>query len=140
MNLTFEQIVAMAPDAAAAAAGKNLSAAKHWPDLGRSAHALWGKCQGSALYQVKVDLAEIAFNCTCPSRKLPCKHVLGLLMLAVNSPDRVALTEGPPWVDEWIQKRRARKDKADAPEERQAAAPADEKARERRAEQRTKKV
>jgi SWIM zinc finger len=140
MNLTLEQIVAMAPDAAAAAAGKSLRTAKHWPELGRSVHALWGKCQGSAVYQVKVDLVDFAFNCTCPSRKLPCKHVLGLLILAVHSPDLVSLNEGPAWVDEWLQKRRARKEKAGAPQEGQAHAPAEEKARERRALQRSRKV
>ena len=71
MNLTIEQIVEMAPDAVAADAGKKLVAAKHWPELGRSPAAVWGKCQGSNVYQVKVDLVNIAFNCTCPSRKLP---------------------------------------------------------------------
>jgi SWIM zinc finger len=140
MNLTLEQIVAMAPDAAAAAAGKKLSAVKDWRDLGRSAQALWGKCEGSDLYQVKVDLVEIAFNCTCPSRKLPCKHVLGLLMMAVQSPELVALDEVPAWADEWIQKRRARKEKAERPKEGEAQAPVDEKARERRAAQRSRKV
>ena len=31
-------------------------AAKHWLDLGRSAEAIWGRCQGSSVYQVKVDV------------------------------------------------------------------------------------
>jgi uncharacterized Zn finger protein len=42
---------------------------------------------GKGLYQIRVDLGEFAYNCTCPSRKLPCKHVLGhqgLLVLAVR--------------------------------------------------------
>jgi hypothetical protein len=140
MNLTFEQIAAMAPDAVAASAGKQLMAAKHWTELGRSALALWGKCQGSAVYQVKVDLVDIAFNCTCPSRKLPCKHVLGLMMLVVQSPESVALAEGPAWVDEWIQKRRARKEKSDASKEALAGTPVDVRARDRRAVQRNMKV
>ena len=81
MNLTLEQVEQMAPDAAAAAAGKKLVAAKSWSELGCSPAALWGKCQGSAVYQVKVDLANLGYNCSCPSRKFPCKHVLGLLKI-----------------------------------------------------------
>ncbi len=140
MNLTLEQIVEMAPDAAAADAGKKLAAAKHWPDLGRSPAAVWGKCQGSALYQVKVDLVNIAFNCTCPSRKLPCKHVLGLLMLAAQSPENVALGQAPAWVDEWLEKRRARQEKPVAAGGDETKAPVDEKGRQRRTEQRSQKV
>jgi uncharacterized Zn finger protein len=79
MNLTVEQVAEMAPDPAAAAAGKKLVALKLWSDLGRSPAAIWGKCQGSALYQVKIDLANMGTSCSCPSRKFPCKHALGLL-------------------------------------------------------------
>ena len=95
MNLTLEQVEQMAPDAAAAAAGRKLMAVKNWSDLGQSPEALWGKCQGSAVYQVKVDLSNFGYNCSCPSRKFPCKHVLGLFMLAVQSP-RQSLREQLP--------------------------------------------
>ncbi len=42
-----------------------------------------GLCQGSGRqpYQARVDLAEPAFKCSCPSRKFPCKHGLALLLL-----------------------------------------------------------
>ncbi len=140
MNLTLEQIAAMAPDAAAAAAGKALSAGKYWLEVGRSESALWGKCQGSAVYQVKVDLVQIAYNCTCPSRKLPCKHVLGMLMLAATSPEEAAAGEAPAWVVEWLEKRRAREEKVAAPKAETPRSPAGEKARERRSEERNKKV
>src|SRR5258708_4872950 len=107
MNLTLEQIEKMAPDAASAAAGKKLVGIKHWPELGRSAAAVWGKCQGSAVYQVKVDLANMGYNCTCPSRKFPCKHVLGLLMLTVQSAEAVADRSAPDWIEELLAKRRS---------------------------------
>jgi hypothetical protein len=140
MNLTLEQVEQMAPDAAAAAAGKKLVAAKSWSELGRSPAALWGKCQGSAVYQVKVDLANLGHNCSCPSRKFPCKHVLGLLMMAVRLPETVVQGETPAWVDEWLQKRREREEKQVGPKTEPAPRPADEKARQRRTEQRSKLV
>jgi len=140
MNLTFEQIEEMAPDRAAVAAGKKLAAASQWPELGRSPEALWGKCQGSSVYQVKVDLVNMGYNCSCPSRKLPCKHVLGLLMLAAQSPETVQLSEAPTWVGDWLLKRHAREEKQSAPETKPAHGPADEKAAQRRAMERTKIV
>ena len=134
----------MAPDPSAAAAGKSLAAAKHWPELGRSEGALWGKCQGSAVYQVKVDLVQIAFNCTCPSRKIPCKaNVLAVMMLAVQSPPRAhfAISAEPPeWVVDWLEKRRAREEKLAASRDDAPPSPADSKARQRRTEERNKKV
>ena len=81
MQLTAEQIAEMAPDPASAAAGKKLAGLKHWQSVGKNTAALWGLCQGSAVYQVKVDLANMGYHCSCPSRMFPCKHVLGLLLL-----------------------------------------------------------
>ena len=140
MNLTVEQVIEMAPDAAAAAAGKKLAPAKNWPELGQSSTAIWGKCQGSSVYQVKIDIANLGYNCSCPSRKFPCKHVLGLLMLAVQSPDAVAQSDAPAWVNEWLEKRRVRDEKQAVRPAEPAPGPADDKARQRRTEQRGKLV
>jgi len=136
INLTIEQVAEMAPDPASAAAGKKLVGVKHWPELGRSPDALWGKCQGSAVYQVKVELSNLGYNCNCPSRKFPCKHVLGLLMLAAQSPEAVAEKSSPDWVDDWLAKRRAREEKQDAAKKEPPAEPVDQKAKQKRAEQR----
>src|SRR5262249_26770136 len=108
MNLTADQIAGLAPDASSVAAGKKLGKESSWTTLGRNGQALWGECQGSALYQVRVELGEWANKCTCPSRKLPCKHVLGLLFLAAATPAAVADTEPPVWVTDWLSKRQAR--------------------------------
>ena len=87
MHLSSEQVLALAPDAGSAAAGKKLANTRHWRNLGQNAEAAWGECQGSALYQVRVELATFAVKCTCPSHKFPCKHGLGLLLLATNATD-----------------------------------------------------
>ncbi|HLG61507.1 MAG TPA: SWIM zinc finger family protein [Ktedonosporobacter sp.] len=107
IQLTADQVLTMAPDASSSAAGKKLANAKNWKNLGQSPEALWGECQGSALYQVRVDLSSLTIQCSCPSRKLPCKHGLGLLLLAVNTPSTVPTTEPPEWITAWLAKRAA---------------------------------
>ena len=114
MNLTAEQITALAPDAASVKAGRGLVHPGKWSTLGQSADALWGECQGSGAkpYQVAIDLGGPVFKCTCPSRKFPCKHGLGLLFLAVERASAVSTAEPPPWVADWLTARREKAEKA----------------------------
>jgi hypothetical protein len=105
IQLTSEQVLALAPDASSASAGKKHGNTKFWQNLGISADALWGECQGSALYQVKVELASLTSQCSCPSRKLPCKHCLGLLLLAATNKSAFPEVEPPEWVTGWLAKR-----------------------------------
>ena len=82
-TLTAEQILALAPDPASARAGQGLANARKWATLGCDMRSAWGECQGSARepYRTQIDLSEPAFRCSCPSRKFPCKHGLGLFNL-----------------------------------------------------------
>ncbi|HEY7020862.1 MAG TPA: SWIM zinc finger family protein [Ktedonobacterales bacterium] len=126
-TITPEQALALAPDSSSATAGKKLAVVKHWKNLGRTVTALWGECQGSALYQVRVDLNGMAVKCSCPSRKLPCKHGLGLILLSVNQPGALPESEPPEWAASWLAKRSAPKDatpKASAASPEKAAAQA----------------
>jgi hypothetical protein len=124
---TAEQVLAMAPDAGAARSATGLAAPRQWLRLGRSDVAAWGECQGSAKlpYQTEVELGEPAFRCTCPSRKFPCKHGLGLLLLLQRQPD--AFVQGPPpdWVADWLASRaqRAQRRAERPPSASSAAAP-----------------
>lgn len=119
---TMERILALAPDPASAKAGQGLSSPRKWVSLGQSERVLWGECQGSGAnpYQTQIDLNEPAFKCTCPSRKFPCKHAIGLfLMLGPKVP---AIDGTPPdWVTKWIssrdEKQQAKKDKSEKPSE-----------------------
>jgi hypothetical protein len=139
VNLTAEQVLALAPDPSSASAARKLGVARPWKNLGRSARAMWGECQGSALYQVRVDLTDMATKCTCPSRKFPCKHALGMLLLAATCADSFIAAEHPEWVGEWLGKRAA---SAERKEARAAAAdkPPDPEAQAKRAEQRLARV
>lgn len=106
MNYTGEQIIALAPDAASAKAGRTLATASKWQNVGQNDRALWGECQGSGAkpYQTVIDLSEPAFKCSCPSRKFPCKHGLGLFLLIADRP--AAGNAAPPaWAAEWLDKR-----------------------------------
>lgn len=123
MRLTSDQVMALAPDSGSASNGKKLANTRHWKNLGQNDAALWGECQGSALYQVRVDLATNEASCSCPSRKFPCKHGLGLMLLAVSLPDAVPTGEPPDWVQSWLAKRATNKAKQEA---KQAAPQHDE--------------
>ena len=102
MILTPEQVLALAPDAASAAAARKLAHPRDWHGLGRSDHALWGECQGSARYQVRVHLPDAAVKCSCPSRKFPCKHGLALMLIAAGQPELVPDAAAPSWVADWL--------------------------------------
>ena len=140
LSLTAEQVATLAPDAASLAAGKKLAAGRDWSNVGRDARALWGECKGSALYQVRIDLSDLSAKCTCPSRKFPCKHALGLLLKAAADPGAVATGAAPDWVDEWLARRGAAAEKKEKKKADAAVAPLDEKAQARRAERRAERV
>ncbi|HEY9784704.1 MAG TPA: SWIM zinc finger family protein [Candidatus Obscuribacterales bacterium] len=112
-NLTVDQVIAMAPDAASAKSGKDLASPRKWASLGCNEDCAWGECQGSGAlpYQTRVDLADLTFKCTCPSRKFPCKHSLALLLLFVEQQAAFTQIESPSWVDEWLSARRSRLEK-----------------------------
>lgn len=108
MNYSPEQIIALAPDAASARAGRSLATASKWQTVGQTERALWGECQGSGAkpYQTVIDLNEPAFKCSCPSRKFPCKHAIGLFLLVANQPATGNReTTIPAWAAEWLDKR-----------------------------------
>jgi hypothetical protein len=138
--LTTEQALALAPDPASASAGQKLATERSWQGLGRDERAAWGECKGSALYQVRIDLSDLATKCTCPSRKFPCKHAIGLLLLVAGQ--RLPAGTPPEWVAEWLGKRSAtaeRKAKREAagPE---GAAPADPEAKAKRTTERHTRI
>jgi SWIM zinc finger len=101
------QVIALAPDDSSLKNGQTLAKVGKWQNLGTDSAAIWGECQGSGKnpYQAQIDLSEPAFKCSCPSRKFPCKHGLGLFLLYTEQPDRFSITITPPWVTEWLFKR-----------------------------------
>ncbi|MBR8743936.1 SWIM zinc finger family protein [Nocardiopsis sp. MG754419] len=105
-----------------------------WPERGvvvaegGGATAVWGECKGSGakpyLAAVHLDGPQgPGYKCSCPSRKIPCKHVLALLSLwsqeAVDERE-----DRPEWVATWLSGRAARAERAATGT---VAAPADPK-------------
>lgn len=123
--LTTEQVLALAPDTASVKAGQGLARPGKWVSLGRGGCSVWGECQGSGKspYRTQADLSGPAFHCSCPSRKFPCKHGLGLLLLLASNPGTVSEVEPPAWVTEWIAKREASAEKNAAKVDAEAAPP-----------------
>lgn len=140
LNLTEEQIIQLAPDASSVKAGKGLATGTKWVLLEYSEHAIWGHCQGSGKtpYQTVVDVRNIAFQCSCPSRKFPCKHGLGLLFLYAAHSDLFRQAEEPGWVTNWISKREEKAEKKE--QKAKAETPVDEAAQAKRQATRHKKV
>lgn len=138
MNLSEDQILALAPDDASKKSGKDLSNPAKWVSKGASEQALWGECQGSGSkpYQTQVDLGNLAFKCSCPSRKFPCKHGLGLLLLRARQPKQFTDTTPPAWVTDWLNKRTDKEEKKAEKKEK----PVDEAAQAKRQQARLQKV
>ncbi len=106
-------MLALAPDASSQKGAQGVSTPAKWPVMGVMPDVLWGECKGSGAspYHACVDLSEPAYRCDCPSRKFPCKHALGLLLLWAA--DAVPSAEGAPaWVTDWLDQRRVRAAKA----------------------------
>jgi SWIM zinc finger len=136
---TPERILALAPDSSSASAGRGLAAKKNWVTLGKTDTAIWGQCQGSGKnpYQTRIDPLEPAFKCSCPSRKFPCKHGLGLFLLLQSDAGAFTEDKPPAWVTEWLEGRVKR---SEAKETKKAEVAADPKAAEKRVAARAKKV
>ncbi|MFE1174699.1 SWIM zinc finger family protein [Streptomyces sp. NPDC058773] len=141
---TTDQVLALAPDEASRRAGGKLAAPGPWSETGADEGAVWGQCTGSGKkpYQTVVDIKGPGFKCSCPSRKFPCKHALGLLLLWAGGGE---VTAGEPsaWAAEWLEGRRKRDGRdsggaagAGAP----SRAPADPEAARRRAERRMQRI
>ncbi|MEU3487508.1 SWIM zinc finger family protein [Streptomyces massasporeus] len=143
---TADQVLALAPDAASRKAGCKLGAAGPWSEAGSSDEGtVWGLCKGSGSkpYQTVVDIADAAgpaYKCSCPSRKFPCKHALGLLLLWAADDAAVPPGQAPEWAEEWAAGRRRRAEKRAGDVSGAPSGSADPEAARRRAERRAERV
>lgn len=104
LSFTEDAVQRLAPDDDSYKSARDLIRKKSFLKPGISADSTWllGQCKGSGKnpYEVSVDLqdqSQPTFRCNCPSRKFPCKHGLGLLLLYSQSPDQ--FTEREPSED-----------------------------------------
>jgi len=109
-----DSVLDLAPDESSRRSGAALGRPAPWSGAGAAGDLLWGLCAGSGKnpYQVVVDLGGPAYKCSCPSRKFPCKHALGLLL---NWAHGTVPEESAPadFAAAWLADRRARAEKAE---------------------------
>jgi len=107
VQFSEEQIWALAPDEASKKAGKDLAHPEKWISKGANDVAIWGECKGSGSkpYETQIHVETITFKCSCPSRKFPCKHSIGLLVLFVKNKSFFTDLHPPKWVTDWLNKK-----------------------------------
>ncbi|MGA4850755.1 SWIM zinc finger family protein [Streptomyces sp. G5(2025)] len=155
---TADQVLALAPDASSRKAGSRLGVVGPWSEAGSSGEgAVWGLCEGSGSkpYRTCVDIAAMravtgsgdaagpAYTCSCPSRKFPCKHALGLLLVWAAADGTVPDGEPPAWAGKWLASRRKRAEderSSTATPDASPGASADPEAARRRAERRAERI
>ncbi|UXY29416.1 SWIM zinc finger family protein [Streptomyces sp. HUAS TT20] len=144
---TADQVLALAPDVASRKAGSKLGTAGTWSEAGSSDEGtVWGLCKGSGSkpYQTVVDIAEVAgpaYKCSCPSRKFPCKHAIGLLLLWAGGDGAMPTAKAPDWAEQWIEGRKKRaQEKRESGGGGSGSGSADPEAARRRAERRAERV
>lgn len=88
-----------------------------WTELGTDGKTAWGAIKGSARepYFVCIDLNDpkLPSKCTCPSRKFPCKHAVGLALKAIADLGGFPTAEPPESVKTWSANREKRAKKSD---------------------------
>ncbi len=94
MKITSKDIELIAPNADAAKNGRDLFNKKKLDKLSQSPDGtlIFGECAGSGKnpYYCSADYIDESspvFRCSCPSRQIPCKHVLGLLYAYAGDAD-----------------------------------------------------
>lgn len=117
-EITEQQILALAPNAAAASNGKKISQKGGFVKLERTEDdtLYMGECTGSGKsnYITSADYIDEnnpVFRCSCPSRQFPCKHSLALLyeMLAKKE---FTVCEVPEDIQKKRDKKQAKENKA----------------------------
>ncbi len=123
MIWTPDRIRALAPDENTWERARRLGHPPLWRLPAGNETAVWGECKGAggAYYQTAVALNGPAYRCSCPVKRLPCKHALALLLLLFQYPDHFRVTpDEPGWVAQWrnaLEKRLAAKARReDSPE------------------------
>src|SRR5687768_9590879 len=138
---SLQRVEQLAPDPASFKAAQGSAKPAKWNNLGRDARLVWGECQGSGAtpYQVRADLIDVTYKCSCPSRKLPCKHTLGLLLMVAGG-TKIDTAAPPEFVAEWSANRAKRAEAKQARETKETTAAPDPEARAKRIEKRATRV
>ncbi len=122
IEITEQQILAFAPNTAAASNGKKISQKGGFIKLERTSdNTLYiGECKGSGKNNYitsadYIDQISPVFRCSCPSRQYPCKHSLALLY-EILAKKEFSICEVPEDIIRKREKKMARDNKTAKPE------------------------
>lgn len=102
---TYDQIRALAPDAATLQKARGVFYAKNWRSTEGNEHLLWGEYAATPtlIYRPAIDLRNARHACTCRAPHKPCKHVLALLLLLQDRNESFRVTyDVPAWVSQGL--------------------------------------
>jgi hypothetical protein len=108
LQLTTEQVKELSNDPQTISRAFGIIARGEWLEIGRSTRAIWGHAKAYmsiSPYFAMIDLQNIAYKCTCPVKRQPCKHTLSLLLQLADPQTNVPTQNPPPEVSAWIDKR-----------------------------------
>jgi len=107
--VTIKDALSFTADSAVAAEARKVAHAHRWLSLEGNGKVLWGEFKtrrGSIRSEVDLRHDKPGFKCSCRSRKSPCKHSFGLLMLLVKNSDAFRVVEEPPEeTTQWLKRR-----------------------------------
>ncbi|WMX12518.1 SWIM zinc finger family protein [Aureispira sp. CCB-E] len=106
MQWTDEKIAALSPNDSTERRGRTLANSTKWNYIATNYEAIWGECKGSGSqpYIVQINLSGPKYKCSCPVRKPPCKHVLGLFFLFAQSSALFKYQAPPEAIQNWLSK------------------------------------
>ncbi len=106
MQLTKENILQLAPDAGTARRAREVAHFRRWHLLAGNGRAIWGEYGNPHdPFLVAADFENLAVYCTCPVRRKPCKHGIGILLTFLRHNGEFSVQEAPDWVQQWLDKR-----------------------------------
>jgi hypothetical protein len=122
--MTPEQVLALANSEAMRKNAQKLARPTGWLSLNVNERAAWGEIKGSgaAPYEVRFDLLDAGYKCSCPSQTHPCKHAIALMLLYAENPSTFSPDSPPHWVTSWITARDAKQSKIAAAKKTDKAA------------------
>jgi hypothetical protein len=97
---TNEQILSLAYDHLIVGAAETLVDPKKWGVLGCDKWGIWGEFSNKdkPSFHTLATRPNLALSCNCPSHKYPCRHGLGLALLASRFPANFQQAAPPEWV------------------------------------------
>ena len=141
--MTPEQVLALTSNETTRRNAQKLARVTAWLSLNASERAAWGEIKGSGTqpYQVRFDLLDAGYKCSCPSHQQPCKHTIALmLLLYAGDPSVFARDTQPAWVTSWLTSRDTKAAKNSQSADKAAGEIADPAAQSKRITERENKV